>query len=180
MLDDTMATDGSPTRRPRNWVRTATLLGGGVLAGAVLAGVASANAATTSPTPSTSTGSSSSSSAATTTPRSFDPGGAKPVRSDETQVTGTLATTLTGKALAEVSGGTVIRVETDAGDAAYEVHMKKADGSLVTVKFDKSGTVTAVEDGMGKGDPAPSGPKGAPSGAPQGAPSSSASSTTTG
>ena len=185
MIDDTMATDSTPARRPRNCARTATLLGGGVLAGAVLAGVASANAATTTPTPSTSTGSGSSSgsssSSSATMPKSFVPGGSTPVRSDEKQVTGTLATTLTEKALAKVTGGTVIRVETDAGDAAYEVHMKKADGSLVTVKFDKNGTVTAVEDGMGKGDPAPSGSKGTPpQGAPQGAPSSSSSSTTTG
>jgi hypothetical protein len=43
----------------------------------------------------------------------------------------------------------VLRVETDSGDAAYEAHMKKADGTLVTVKFDKSFTVTAVEPGMG-------------------------------
>lgn len=50
-------------------------------------------------------------------------------------------------------GGAVIRVETEAGDAVYEVHMKKADGSLVTVKFDKDLAATAVEDGMGKGDP---------------------------
>jgi bacteriocin-like protein len=176
MMDDTMATDSTPAPRPRTWARTATLLGGGVLAGAVLAGVATANAATTSPTPSTSTGSSSSSSSTSTTPKSFDPGGSTPVRSDEKEVTGTLATTLTEKALAKISGGTVIRVETDAGDAAYEVHMKKADGSLVTVKFDKDANVTAVEDGMGKGDPAPSGTAGAP----QGAPSSSSSSTTTG
>jgi hypothetical protein len=31
--------------------------------------------------------------------------------------------------------------------------MKKSDGSLVTVKFDKNLDVTAVEDGMGTGDP---------------------------
>jgi hypothetical protein len=33
--------------------------------------------------------------------------------------------------------------------------MTKSDGSTVTVKFDKNGTVTAVEAGMGKGDPRP-------------------------
>jgi bacteriocin-like protein len=180
MNDDTMTTDGSAARRPRDWARTATLLGGGVLAGAMLAGVASANAATSTPSPSTSTGtgSSSSSTSTTTPPKDVKPGGSTPVRSDEKSVSSTISATLTEKALAQVSGGTVIRVETDAGDAAYEVHMKKADGSLVTVKFDKSLAFVAVEDGMGKGDPAPSGKHGTPpSGAPQGAPSSS---TTTG
>jgi hypothetical protein len=49
----------------------------------------------------------------------------------------------------------VYRIETDAGDGVYEVHMKKADGSLVTVKFDKNLKVTKVESGMGAGDPAP-------------------------
>jgi hypothetical protein len=33
--------------------------------------------------------------------------------------------------------------------------MTKADGSLVTVKFDKNLTVTKVESGMGAGDPGP-------------------------
>jgi hypothetical protein len=56
----------------------------------------------------------------------------------------------------------VYRVETDAGDAAYEAHMTKADGSLVTVKFDKNLKVIKVETGMGQGDPAPAGQPPAP------------------
>ena len=68
-----------------------------------------------------------------------------------------VATTLKAAALKAVPGGTVYRVETDAGDAAYEAHMTKADGSLVTVKFDKDLKVTKVETGMGAGDPAPAG-----------------------
>ena len=64
-------------------------------------------------------------------------------------------------ALKAVPGGTVYRIETDAGDGVYEVHMKKADGSLATVKFDKNLKVTKVESGMGAGDPAPAG-QGAP------------------
>jgi hypothetical protein len=51
----------------------------------------------------------------------------------------------------------VYRIETDAGDGVYEVHMKKAGGSLVTVKFGKNLKVTKVESGMGAGDPAPAG-----------------------
>jgi hypothetical protein len=39
-----------------------------------------------------------------------------------------------------------VRVETDAdGHAAYEAHMTKADGSLVTVYVDKSYDVVSVE-----------------------------------
>jgi hypothetical protein len=33
----------------------------------------------------------------------------------------------------------VYRVESDAGDGTYEAHVKKSDGTLVTVKFDGSG-----------------------------------------
>jgi hypothetical protein len=40
-------------------------------------------------------------------------------------------------------------VETDAdGHAAYEVHMVKQDGTLVTVYVDKQFNVVGVEDGM--------------------------------
>jgi hypothetical protein len=41
---------------------------------------------------------------------------------------------VTAAAKAKVPGGTVIRVETDAdGNAVYEAHMVKADGTPVTV-----------------------------------------------
>lgn len=79
------------------------------------------------------------------------------MRSDEKVVTGTTAATLKAAALKAVPGGTVIRIETDAGDGAYEAHMTKADGTVVTVKFDQSLAVTKVESGMGQGDPAPKG-----------------------
>lgn len=49
----------------------------------------------------------------------------------------------------------MIRAETDSGGAAYEVHLNKADGSQVTVKFDSSLAVTATQDGFGSG---PTGP----------------------
>ena len=68
--------------------------------------------------------------------------------------------------LKAVPGGTVYRIETDAGDGVYEAHVTKADGSLVTVKFGKDLKVIKVESGMGAGDPRPGGP-GAP-GAPGG------------
>jgi hypothetical protein len=77
------------------------------------------------------------------------PDGPQGGHAGETALTGADATTVRAKALNAVPGGTVLRVETDSGDAAYEAHMKKADGTLVTVKLDKSFTVTAVEPGMG-------------------------------
>lgn len=44
--------------------------------------------------------------------------------------------------------GTIKRVETDAGGhALYEAHMRKADGSQVTVYVNKSFDVVAVQSG---------------------------------
>jgi hypothetical protein len=145
------------TTRPRR-ARLAALVAGGLLLGGAAAGAIGASAATAE------AGSPSGSSSAA--PSGAPAHGSASVRSDEQVVTGTKAATLTAAALKAVPGGTVIRVETDAGDGAYEVHMTKSDGTAVTVKLDSSLAVTGVEDGMGKGDPAPSGRQGQ---APQGA-----------
>ena len=60
-------------------------------------------------------------------------------RSDETLLTGDALAKVTAIANAKVSGGTIVRVETDAdGHATYEAHMTKADGSPVTVYVDSS------------------------------------------
>ena len=139
------------SRRRRRWVGAVGLLAAGAIGGGVLASALSASASTS--TASASTASSSSGGYA----RTPGPGGAQPVRPDEKSVSSATAATLRAAALKAVPGGTVYRIETDAGDGVYEVHMKKADGSLVTVKFDKNLTVTKVESGMGAGDPAPAG-----------------------
>ncbi|MEO6501168.1 MAG: hypothetical protein ABIQ09_04575 [Jatrophihabitantaceae bacterium] len=81
--------------------------------------------------------------------------GSGPVRGDEKTVTDAQAAALKAAALKAVPGGTVYRVETDAGDATFEAHMTKADGTEVTVKFDEKLAVIEVQDGMGKGDPKP-------------------------
>ena len=66
-------------------------------------------------------------------------------RSDETLLTGSTASKVEQLALAKVAGGTIVRVETDAdGNAAYEAHMTKADGTPVTVYVDKSFNVVSV------------------------------------
>ena len=110
----------------------------GAIVGGIFAGSLSASAASSAaPTASSSA-----------TDRA-DEHGSKSVRSGETVVTGTNYDTLKAAALKAVPGGTVYRIETDADGAAYEAHMTKADGSEVTVKFDKNLTVTATQDGMG-------------------------------
>jgi hypothetical protein len=144
-------------RRKRRWIGAVGLLTAGAIGGGVLASALSASASTSTSTASASTVSSSSGGYA----RTPGPGGAQPVRPDEKSVSSAAAATLRAAALKAVPGGTVYRIETDAGDGAYEVHMKKAEGSLVTVKFDKNLKVTKVESGMGMGDPAPAG-RGAP------------------
>lgn len=150
--------------------RSAGLIAAGVIAGGVLAGTIGANAASSGGSSSGTTSGTTSSSATAPAPP-VNAFGSAPVRSDEREVTGSTAATLTQKAEAKVSGATAYRVETDAGDGYYEVHMKKSDGSLVTVKFDKSLAITSVETGMGKGDPGPGGGGNGPGapGAPGGA-----------
>jgi hypothetical protein len=93
------------------------------------------------------------------------PGGAKPwgrQRKDETPLTGDALNKVTALAKAKVPGGTIVRVETDAdGNAAYEAHLVKADGTPATVYVSKQFEVASVESGMpgppgGRGQPPPS------------------------
>ena len=72
-----------------------------------------------------------------------------PQRSDETLLTGTTASKVQAAAVAKEPGATVSRVETDAdGHAAYEVHMVRSDGTLVTVYVDKQFNVVGEQTGM--------------------------------
>jgi hypothetical protein len=66
----------------------------------------------------------------------------------ETVLTGDDATKATAAAEAAVSGGTVVRAETDAEGASFEVHMTKADGSSVTVKLNADFSVASILDGF--------------------------------
>jgi len=67
-------------------------------------------------------------------------------RSDETLLTGDALAKVKAIALAKVSGGTIVRVETDAdGNAAYEAHMTRADGTPVTVYVDTNFNFVSVE-----------------------------------
>jgi hypothetical protein len=146
-------------RTVRGAAAVAGLIGVGAVAGMVLAGTVGASAATGSSNDQAAT---SGSGTAGMPPGSGRHLGPTPVRSDESSVSDAAAATLKAAALKAVPGGTVDRIETDAGDGAYEAHMTRADGSLVTVKFDKDMAVTGVEDGMGQGDPAMYGPMNGP------------------
>lgn len=83
----------------------------------------------------------------------------------ETLLTGATADSVTAAAKKAVPGATIIRVETDAQGAAYEAHMRKSDGTYVTVTFDKDFTVVSTDSGFG-GGPGGHGPQGGQS--PQG------------
>jgi hypothetical protein len=92
--------------------------------------------------------SSSGSKASRATAQSAHSGGLPPQRADEQLLTGDTASKVRALALDRVSDGTIERIETDAdGNAAYEAHMRKADGSMVTVYVSKSFDVVAVRSG---------------------------------
>ena len=70
----------------------------------------------------------------------------KPMRSDETLLTGDTAAKVTAAAKAKEPGATIERVETDS-DGVYEAHMVRADGTHITVQVDASFAVTGVQEG---------------------------------
>ena len=158
MNEVTPTPPGSPGGVRRPWLYAGGLLAAGTLLGGILAGTMSASAAsngsTTTPSAPSEAGTGSGSG---TTPDGQPPSDARsatPVRPDEKALSSADAAKVKAAALAAVPGGTVYRVETDAGDGVYEAHMTKSDGSLVTVKLDASFAVIKVETGMGSGDPA--------------------------
>lgn len=145
-----------PAKRSRLGLKIA-LVGAGLAAGAIGATALGASAQSGTSTAATPAANSTTAPGGSANAPARGPGGAAPVRDDEKSVSASVTATLKAAALKAVPGSTVYRIETDAGDGAYEAHMTKADGSQVTVKFDKSLKVTEVETGMGTGDPAPAG-----------------------
>ena len=134
-----------PMSRARSFVIT------GAIAGGVLLGVAGIAGAATSSTTAPS-GSSSAATAAAKNPATVSHG------PGETLLTGTTADKVKAAALAAVPGGTIVRVETDSAGSPYEAHIKKADGSFVTVKIDRNFKVTATQQGFGGGPGGAGGP----------------------
>jgi len=124
---------------PRRWLASGGLVAAGLLAGGILAGTHIAGAAS---------GSSNTNSASTAATRNADPAtlGHGP---GETLLTDGNASKVRAAALAAVPGGTIIRVETDSAGSPYEAHVRKSDGSIVTVKVDKSFKVTSIDSGFG-------------------------------
>ncbi|MBV9660860.1 MAG: hypothetical protein JO337_06860 [Acidimicrobiales bacterium] len=140
------------------------------------AGAAGIAAAATSSSSSTSSGSAPSSSSSTPSANAASSGapsgttGTAPADPatmihgpNETLLTGTDQQKADAAATAAVPGATIIRAETDSsGAGTYEVHMKKADGSYVTVELDSSFKVIATVDGFGGGPAGGSGSAQAP------------------
>ena len=99
-------------------------------------GLASAASGNTTTTPTTTT--------APAPPSTQQPWGGQ--RNDETLLTGDTLAKVKAAALAKVSGGTIVRVETDAdGHAKYEAHMTNADGTPVTVYVNENFDVVSTE-----------------------------------
>jgi uncharacterized membrane protein YkoI len=83
----------------------------------------------------------------------------------ETLLTGSALISADQAATTAVPGATIVRAETNSsGASTYEVHMKKSDGTYVTVELDSNFAVVATIDGFGAG---PSGQAGVPQGAGQ-------------
>jgi hypothetical protein len=117
-----------------------TLLGVAVLASLALGGSAVAGAVSGNQSGAAASGSGSGSAQA-------PPAGA-PRHAGETALTGSTADGVRKAALAKTGGGTIERVETDSdGNAAYEAHITKSDGSRVTVYVDKQFNVVGVDQG---------------------------------
>jgi len=154
----------SPARNKRSWIMTAAVATGLAVGAAGLAGAAtggSGSSSTTAPSGAAAYGQ---------PPTGQAPGGQPPAGAQdpatmpngpgETLLTGDDAAKAKAAALTAVPGATVIRVETDSGDAEYEAHLKKADGTMVTVLMDADFTVTGTEAGFGGGPGGHGGPGG--------------------
>jgi hypothetical protein len=164
---------------PRLSIARKTLVGGALLAGVSIGAAGIASAATgTSSTTTPSSSKSSSSGAPSGAPPAGAPRGAPPsgAGNPATMTHGPGETLLTGSALqkadaaakAAVPGATIIRAESDSSGASpYEVHMKKADGTYVTVQLNSNFQEVKVVSGFGappRGTTAPNGAPGGPGG----------------
>jgi hypothetical protein len=126
----------------RRWLISAGLVASGLVAGGILAGTHVAGAQGGSTANATAATSAQTGTLDPTT-MSHGPG--------ETLLTDGTADKVKAAALEKVPGGAVIRVETDAEGSPYEVHVRKSDGTIVTVKVDPDFNVTSVESGFGAG-----------------------------
>lgn len=175
------AEGGAEPTPDRKW-KPSWLAAGALAAGLAVGAAGIAGATTGSGSSSTSSDPSAASSAPAASGYGQGPSGTRPDPASmpngpgETLLTGDNATKAKEAALAAVPGATVIRVETDSsGVGTYEAHLKKSDGSEVTVLMDSSFKVVSTVDGFGGG---PKGQNGPPQGAPQGGPQGNGGATT--
>jgi hypothetical protein len=138
-----MSEDASPQQSGYKRKAVVGLVVAGVVAGGVAAATMSASAAT-SPTPSP-------------TSESGEGAGAPPARQHGKPVSDAITKTLTEKALAKYPGGKVQHVESNADASTYEVHMTKADGTRVTLKYDKNLAFVSEENAPARGGMGPGG-----------------------
>jgi hypothetical protein len=152
---DEQTTDAPPARGLRErigqraWVRSAALVGGGVIVGGIIAGTVTANAADEG-----STAPDSSTTQEDTRPGHGDghrgPHGngdpSQPQRSDEELLTGDTATQVTEAVLAEYPDATIERTESDS-DGVYESHVVTTDGDHLIVQVGEDFAVTGTDSG---------------------------------
>jgi hypothetical protein len=124
------------TTKLRRFGGAAGLVAGGLIAGGVLAGTLTANAATDT---TTTTGTESS-----TSQEAVDP--SQPQRSDEQLLTGDTKTKVEAAVLAQYSGATIERTESDS-DGVYESHIVTSDGSHLIVQVGSDFSVTGTDSG---------------------------------
>jgi hypothetical protein len=130
--------------KTRRTLATVVALGALGLGGSAIAGAASSNSTTTA-------AGSGSGTAAQQKPAGPHVGANG---KQEQELSGDAAAKVKAAAEAKVSGGTVLRVETDVDTGSpYEAHVQKADGSQVVVYVDKSFNVTSVDAFGGPGGP---------------------------
>lgn len=174
-MDTGSGSDPAPARSWKpSWLAAGALAAGLAIGAAGIAGAATGSgSSSTSPDPSATSSSAPAAPGYGQAPSGAQDPASMPNGPGETLLTGDNATKAKDAALAAVPGATVIRVETDSsGAGTYEAHLKKSDGSEVTVLMDTNFKVTSTVDGFG--GPGPRG-QGRP---PQGAPQSSGGSTT--
>jgi len=131
--------------RTQTWIVTAAVAAGAAVGAAGLATAATNSASTATSTPASSSTTATGQPGTPQDPAVLDHG------PGETLLTGTTAEKVKAAAQAAVPGGTIIRVETDSAGSPYEAHMRKSDGTEVTVKISSSFKVTSTESGFGRG-----------------------------
>ena len=176
-MQDDDTTTKSPTARGTRTALKVALVGAGVIAGAIGATAIGANATTTGSGSTTGTTTSTSSTSSTSGTESGTSGTTAPANDhdgdgsrggggnggqnpNETVIASTdpRYNTLVDAAKAAIANDSALKsltitktkVETDSGDAKFEVHLTLSDGSEHTVKFDANLKFVNVEDGMGK------------------------------